>query len=223
MRFFYIILFSLLPAMAMAQQKIFFGFSAGMISGAVQTGKLSQGGSMDMSSDGDYAGNIKVGIENKHWQFGIAAETGVLHVAALYPVEGRNAAGVIDTFFLKHDRAVLTPFVLPNVFAHYKLNLPRGGYLYGGGMVGAIVGRTDLCVNPDVQSLAGGLQAGISLMLNKYVQFQVMHGWRITKVNFRNGGAFVQRPAADGSYARYALSGFGLQTFYNSIGLIASF
>jgi hypothetical protein len=132
---------------------------------------------------------------------------------------------LLDQFTIYTSYNIFSPAVSPMAFAHYRLDLPRRAYIYGGPALGAIIGRSGLSdINTTTKAaLAFGANLGISFAISKHARFEIAHAYRAARIKQNNGRDEVLRHDGTTAYAVYTIPAFWLQYTTNSIGIVVDF
>lgn len=164
---------------------------------------------------------LKGWVEYKHLQLGIAIENGLINEAIDYTLQDYQDHVLVNTAVIHKRFRMVSPAVMPMAFVHYKLNMPRNIYIYGGPAVGVLMGHNEFEAR-NIATLAGGINAGISFSLGKHARFEIAHAWRTAKVNLKNDVHYTVPPDGNGNYILYRMPDFWLQFITNSIGIVAN-
>ncbi len=221
---YYILLLLLLPVAVQAQQKptMHLGFNTGIIFN--QSNFIGN----DISAVTYNSDNVNIWLGMKSWleyehmQIGMAVESGIVNENIEYTLrQYENHALVNESIVFTRFRMV-SPAVMPMLFAHYKMNLPRNTRMYAGPAVGMLAGYNQYAGH-NIWLLAGGLNLGISFAISRHARFEVAHAWRMTKVDIKKDVAYQVPPDGNGNYSQYSIPDFWLQIFTNSIGIVVDF
>lgn len=164
---------------------------------------------------------LKGWAEFKRLQVGIAVESGLVNEAIDYTLQDYRNHVLVNQVVIHQRFRMVSPAVMPVVFAHYKLNLPRKAYIYAGPVLGVLMGYNEFKAG-NITTPAGGINAGISFSLGKHARFEIAHGWRTAKVNLGDDVHYAVPPDGNGNYMLYRMPDFWLQCITNSIGIVAN-
>ncbi len=157
----------------------------------------------------------------KHWQIGLLVETGNMQTKLWHKYDYYMNDRHIYSESHYQKVKLISPFVLPAVFAHYRLSCGKNSYLYGGPLVGVITGSNELDLGKNLTCPVGGADLGIAVGLTQYTKLQIGLGWRLAYVNLdKNDGQVVfLNGSKDYLVQRYSLP--VTHYFAGTIGIVA--
>lgn len=218
MRYLLILIFSSIVSFtAKAQPSLHMGYNLGGVFGQLQYNK-----DVVMPFNSEEVGvwmNLRLWMQGKYWQAGISTETGMIRQRVELAVEQYDQGQLINSVIVSQQHDIASPAVVPMLFGHVKLDIPRGGYMYAGPAAGIMSARNSVGYSHQFRSFAGGIDWGISFRLSKRVQFEIGHAWRYTKIAKNTGIYYLSPPNSQGSYISYRMTDIRLDFVTNTIGL----
>lgn len=162
---------------------------------------------------------------NNKWQAGVSLETGMLRNNVDFRAVVFNNAQLPGDVSFFNNNNVISPCLVPNVFGNYKLNMPKGNFMYAGIMAGVITGSNDMAISTmNITTPVAGANLGISFSLGKAAYFSIYHGYRFTHVNMPDDLQYlVPRTANNNTYSYYTLSDFNMHYVVNGISIVYRF
>lgn len=173
-------------------------------------------------ADADILIDLRVSKKlGKNWQVGLLAETGNMHTSLWQKMDYYSNDRHVSSSSYYQDVRLISPFVLPAVFAHYRLNYGKGSYLYGGPMIGIITGANEIDLGRNLTCPVGGANLGVAIALNKYAKLQFGLGWRLAYVNLEKTDGHVEYMGNNGDYVIRRFSLAFQHYFAGTIGIVA--
>lgn len=221
MRYLSGLMFILLCSYAVsAQQDIYLSFHTGIITN--QLTFLQEDVYTYDSRNTSATVDLRLWKEFKNkWQAGVSLETGILQNQVDFRARiFSNGQQVGDQSVFGVYR-VISPCMVPNVFGHYKLNMPRNNYMYAGVMAGVMTGKNDMgrsLTNITTPVVGGNL--GISFSLGASASFSVYHGYRFAHVNMPDDLQYITGGPGSSNSSYYTLSDFDMHYVVNGISII---
>jgi|GEM_PF-4269959 len=156
---------------------------------------------------------------NKHWQAGLAVETGNMRTKVYTKMEMYSNESLVQSYAFYNEVRLVSPNVAPVLFANYQLNF-GGSYVYAGPQAGIITGANQLGLSQAVLPSAG-VNAGLALALTKNSKLQVNNGWRIARFSRSKSNGIVESSGPD-FYTIRRHSGVTLSYFTFTLGIVAT-
>lgn len=156
---------------------------------------------------------------NKHWQVGLAVETGQIRTKVWTKIETYEYDWLVDAYSYYDEVRLVSPNIAPAVFANYLLNFGRGSYMYAGPQLGIITGGNQLNLSQAVLPQAGA-NVGIALALTKNTKLQINNGWRIARYG-RSKNDGIKESVTPDRYTIRRHSGVTLNYFTFTVGIVA--
>lgn len=157
----------------------------------------------------------------KHWQIGMLIETGNMRTNLWQKLEfysnGRYSFGTADYQKVR----LISPFVLPAVFAHYRLDYGKNSYLFVGPMVGIITGSNEINLGKNITCPVGGGNLGLAMGLTQHTKLQFGLGWRLAYVNLEKNHGIIEYTRGTGDYVVRRFSLPVTHYFLGAIGIVA--
>ncbi|MCB9044743.1 MAG: hypothetical protein H6550_01265 [Chitinophagales bacterium] len=157
---------------------------------------------------------------NKHWQAGLAVETGNMRTKMWYKIEMYQDDRLVYNYAYYDEVRLVSPNVSPALFVNYQLNMGRGSYMYAGPQLGIITGGNDLGFSQAVLPMAGA-NAGMALALTKNTKLQLNNGWRIARFNHSKADGILETTGTN-TYTIRRNSGVTLSYFTFTVGIVAA-
>lgn len=176
-----------------------------------------------VSADPDILIDMRVSRQlGKHWQIGLLVETGNMRTNLWHKLDYYNNDRHVSSTSHYQKVRLISPFVLPAVFAHYQLNYGKGSYLYGGPMVGAITGSNEIDLGRNITCPVVGANLGTAVALNRHTKLQFGLGWRLAYVDLdkRDGQVVHLNDRGDYVIRRFSLP--VTHYFAGTIGIVVA-
>lgn len=131
-----------------------------------------------------YSGTVKLIVDTRKWQFGLAAETGSLRgtlirdISTASDMESTMYAPVIYGKQPVEKQNVAGPYVSPYLLINYKFNFSEAVYLYLGPLGGRMFAVNDLTWDGKASGWLAGGNIGVLIRLTDRLYLDITEGWR---------------------------------------------
>lgn len=157
----------------------------------------------------------------KHWQIGMLVETGNMRTNLWQKLEFySNGSYSFGTSEYQKVR-LISPFVLPAVFAHYRLDYGKNSYIFGGPMIGVVTGSNEINLGKNITCPVGGANLGLAMGLTQYTKLQFGLGWRLAYVNLDKNHGIIEYTRGTDDYVVRRFSLPVTHYFLGTIGIVA--
>ncbi|HEY9178957.1 MAG TPA: hypothetical protein VIN07_14775 [Flavipsychrobacter sp.] len=157
----------------------------------------------------------------KHWQVGLLVETGNMRTNLWHKLDYYSNDKHVNSTSHYQKVKLISPFVLPAAFIHYRLDYGKNSHLYAGPVIGVITGSNEIDLGKNLTCPVGGADLGLALGLNQHAKLQLGMGWRLAYVNLDKNDGHKEYPLGTGDYVirRFSLS--VAHYFTGTIGIVA--
>lgn len=158
---------------------------------------------------------------SKHWEVGLSAETGNMQTRLWRKFDYYQGGVYLYSASDRQLQRLISPFVMPALFAHYKINYGKKSHLFAGPVLGMMTGSNEINLGRNITCAAGGANLGTAIGIGQHTKLQLSGGWRIAYVNLRKTDGIVTPINDNGDYFIRRYSEDVVHYFSITVGIIA--
>lgn len=217
MRYLFILLSAILPAITHAQESSWHvGFKSGFVVNKVSFKNREVADKHDRA---ELWGGLKGWWECGRIQLGLTVEGGAISERIDYNwywYENHQRVREVNVVSEKLD--FFSPAVSPMLFVNYRFNLWGNIRLYAGPMIGVITG-TNRIEGRNMTVVAGGTNVALSFKIYKWLRGELSSAWRIANIDMNNQPVYITGIDPLGNYAMYSLPDCIVESVANCFGV----